>query len=215
MNKILTMLRSMFTMKKTLCAILIVSISAIGIYWYTTPTAIVKTSAVDLSRSIGSADAPIVMEEFSSLTCPHCAIFHKATYPDLIEKYVNTGKVRVEFNSMPLDNLALAGNLLALSLPKENYYQFISHAFFYQEALFKTPKETLIEWSLRAGISKKDFMAVISDEDTAKAVRRKAAFYQKKYNITGTPAVVINGVVLDKAEKESVFKAIDKALENL
>ena len=223
MNKILTTLMSMFTMKstmkKTLSAVLFVSISAVGIYWYTSAPATLNTSAntsvIELSRSMGSADAPIVLEEFSSLTCPHCATFHKSVYPDLIKKYVETGKVRIEFKSFPLDNLALAANLLALSLPKENFFQFINHALFYQDALFKAPKETLLEWSRRVGISQKDFEAIISDKDSANAVQKNIILYQKKYNIKGTPTVVINGVVVDKVEKETVFKAIEKALENL
>ena len=221
MNKDLTMLRSIFTIKRTLYAVLFILISAMGVYYYSTPpgtgagTGTAGAYVIETNRSMGSADAPIVLEEFSSFTCAHCAYFHRTAYPDLIKKYVETGKVRIVFNSFPLDNIALAASLLALSLPKENFFHFIGHVFFYQDELFKTPKASLVEWAGRADISEEGFYAIISDTDSANAIQRSAAFYQKKYNIKGTPTIILNGVMVDPVDKETLFKAIDKALEKL
>src|SRR5678816_3379385 len=43
---------------------------------------------------LGKADAPVTIIEYASMTCPHCANFHKTTYPALKSKYIETGKVR-------------------------------------------------------------------------------------------------------------------------
>ena len=43
---------------------------------------------------LGSADAPVTIVEYASLTCPHCAHFHETTYPEMKKKYIDTGKVR-------------------------------------------------------------------------------------------------------------------------
>src|SRR3954466_9121276 len=61
----------------------------------------------------GKADAPVTIIEYASMTCPHCANFHKTTYPALKTKYIDTGKVRFIFREFPLDELAVAGSMLA------------------------------------------------------------------------------------------------------
>ena len=61
----------------------------------------------------GKADAPVTIIEYASMTCPHCAAFHKSTYPALKTKYIDTGKVRFIFREFPLDELAVAASMLA------------------------------------------------------------------------------------------------------
>src|SRR5262245_32525740 len=62
---------------------------------------------------LGKADAPVTVIEYASMTCPHCANFHRSTYPALKEKYIDTGKVRFIFREFPLDDLAAAASMLA------------------------------------------------------------------------------------------------------
>ncbi len=62
---------------------------------------------------LGAEDAPIVVVEYASMTCPHCRNFHENVYDDFIAKYVDTGLVRFTIREFPLDILAAAGFLLA------------------------------------------------------------------------------------------------------
>ena len=57
--------------------------------------------------SIGSADAKVTVKVFSSLTCPHCATFHKSVFNDLKKDYIDKGLVRFEHHAFPLDLAAL------------------------------------------------------------------------------------------------------------
>ena len=66
-------------------------------------------------ESLGSANAPVTIIEYASMTCPHCAHFHETTFPELKKKYIDTGKVRFIFREFPLDQLAAAGAMLVIS----------------------------------------------------------------------------------------------------
>ena len=48
-------------------------------------------------RFIGNENAPITIIEYASMTCSHCADFHAGVYPELKEKYVDTGIVKYIF----------------------------------------------------------------------------------------------------------------------
>jgi protein-disulfide isomerase len=56
----------------------------------------------DRAKVIGSANAPIVIEIYSSFDCPHCKILHEEVLPKLMRDYVGPGKVAVISREFPL-----------------------------------------------------------------------------------------------------------------
>jgi len=56
-----------------------------------------REGIVSEAKSLGRADAPVVLTEFSDFQCPFCARFARDTEPQIIEQYVKTGKVRFEY----------------------------------------------------------------------------------------------------------------------
>ena len=57
--------------------------------------------------SEGQQNAKITIIAYESLTCSHCADFHKNVYPELKKEFIDTGLVRIEFRHFPLDLAAL------------------------------------------------------------------------------------------------------------
>ena len=51
----------------------------------------------------GSPDAKIVILAFESLTCSHCANFHRDIYPKLKKNFIDKGFVKLEYRNFPLD----------------------------------------------------------------------------------------------------------------
>ena len=51
----------------------------------------------------GNINAKITIIAYESLTCSHCADFHKDVYPQLKKEYIDTGIVKIEFRHFPLD----------------------------------------------------------------------------------------------------------------
>ena len=65
-------------------------------------------NAEEIKRiTAGNKDAKITIIAFESLTCSHCANFHKNIYPKLKEDFIDKGLISIEFKSFPLDIAAL------------------------------------------------------------------------------------------------------------
>ncbi len=146
---------------------------------------------------VGKKDAPITIIEYSSLTCGHCANFHKNILPDLKKKYIDTGKVRYVIREFPLDNLAVAGFMLA-RCKSEKYNEIVEDLFAHQEkwAFVKDPIAQLRARVKKAGFTDESFNACLRDQaliDKIVKVREKAS---KDYQVNSTPTLFVNGRLL-------------------
>ena len=67
-----------------------------------TPQTSASIPDVDPREALGSKTAPIVMEVFSDFQCPACKSLYDATNRNLMDNYVNTGKVYLIHRDFPL-----------------------------------------------------------------------------------------------------------------
>lgn len=165
-------------------------------------------------QSIGKPDAPVVMVEYASATCPHCAEFHKTLLPQLKAEYIETGKVRFIFREFPLDQLALAAFMLARCVPEDKYFATIDLMFRRQETWMKGDREAeLLKITNMAGLDKAGFDACLKREELAKAIVESSRKDAKEFGIKGTPAIFVNGQLIDgHKEMAEVKAALDKAI---
>src|SRR5918998_6856776 len=143
----------------------------------------------------GPADAKVTIIEYASLTCSHCARFHKETFPELKERYIDTGKVRFILREFPLDPLATAGFMLARCDGDAKYYPITDLLFDQQRswAFSDKPVDALQGMMRQAGFSQEKFESCLRDQklyDAVNAVRNRAS---EKLNVTSTPTFFING----------------------
>ena len=61
----------------------------------------------------GNENAKITIIAYESLTCSHCANFHKDVYPQLKKEYIDTGLAKIEFRHFPLDIAAFNASKIA------------------------------------------------------------------------------------------------------
>ena len=151
---------------------------------------------------LGSADAPITVIEYASMTCSHCATFHENTYPRLKENYIDTGKIQFVFREFPLDAYALEASIMARCAGADRYFELVHEIFVRQEdwILARSPKS--IRRSLQnigedMGVTEEMNDICQDNEALQKRIAAKAAEGRTRYEVSGTPALVINGKLFE------------------
>lgn len=146
-------------------------------------------------RAMGDPDAPIVMVEFSSLSCPHCADFHEKTLPRLKEKYIDTGKVRLVMREFPLDRAAMYATLMARCAPEQRYFGLMDLLFRSQDRWLadeKTMLKTLEQTGRLAGVGKQLFDACVHHEELEEAMYKRIRKASTDWRIKSTPTFIFN-----------------------
>jgi protein-disulfide isomerase len=145
-------------------------------------------------RAAGQADAKATVVEYFSLTCPHCAHFHMETWPQVKEKLVANGTVRMVWRDFPLDQLALAAAQVARSLPAERYEGFVSALFASQERWAFTrgadPIGEITKIAALAGMTREQVDAAVADQNLARGILEMRAKGQQEFQISSTPTFV-------------------------
>ena len=149
----------------------------------------------DDDRILGKADAPVTIIEYSSLTCPHCAAFHKDTLPQVKANWIETGRARLVYRHYPLDQLALRAAAIANCIEGDGFFGFLDVMFANQAkwAGSQTPFQVLQQYAALAGLSAEAFQACASDEAVITRILEKQTNGRDTYNIASTPSFVING----------------------
>jgi protein-disulfide isomerase len=162
---------------------------------------------------MGSPTAPVTIIEYASMTCPHCAHFAVETFPQLKEKYIDTGKVKYIMREYPLDNLALAAFMLARCAGPDKYYPLIETLFAEQRKwAVREPLPPLLGIAKQAGFTQDSFDKCIADKDLAGKIQQVRNRGQQKFKVEATPTFYING---ERYAGALAIEDLDKAIAPL
>ena len=163
----------------------------------------------------GNVDAKVSLIVYESLTCGHCADFHKEVYPKLKKDFIDNDLVKIEFRSFPLDLAAL--NASKLSHCKNDGKTDILH-FLYENQKKWVQGETIedINKHLKALVLKNetglDFENCLVDKNIEDHVLNDRINGVKKFNIDSTPTLIINDKKFDNPHN---YKKLKKSIEKL
>jgi len=195
-----------------LFALLLALLAAPG----TAAAAIVSVEEAKTEMTMGKADAPVTIVEFSSLGCPHCARFHSDTLPRIKKDYIDTGKVRLIFQDFPLGTPALAASMIAHCSGPKKFFGFIE-ILFRSQAQWTTsgnPMQALSKVARFGGMSEDDVQACLKYQQLLEHIRKGALVGQESYKINATPSFGGAGADTPGAQRFVVFhNAFDTALK--
>jgi len=176
------------------------------------PAEILKPPALGDMALGADEGAKVVLVEYASATCPHCAAFHKDVWPKLKADYIDTKKIRFIFREFPLNDPALAAFMIARAAPKESYFPLIDVYFDTLETWAQDPATGLLNIAKQAGFTQEKFDQTLKDEKLAKGIMdiRDGGV---KFGVKGTPSFFLNGKILEGEQTYDSMKAeIDKLL---
>jgi protein-disulfide isomerase len=185
---------------------------------------------------MGNPNAPVKLIEYGSRTCPHCGAFATEGLPELKSKYIATGKVSYEFRDFAIHAPDVAAILLGQCNGASTFFPILEQMFadqattlpkletlpqsFTQGMQGKTPTEQAGMWADelgylkfvgQRGVPEAKGRACLADPKAIDALIKHMDEGTKRYNITGTPAFIVNGTT---ATDVYDWKTLEPALKS-
>jgi protein-disulfide isomerase len=161
--------------------------------------------STDGDPSIGPADAPITIVEFSDYQCPYCQAWYQQTFDKLMASY--PGKILFVYRDLPLPGhpeslpAAEAANCAG---EQGAYWKFHNDLFSGQYSLGRAAYE---QYASDLGLDTSAFSTCLDDHRYQAEVKADSAD-AVRLGLNGTPSFVINGQILVGAQPFEQFKAI-------
>ena len=179
-----------------------------------------SVNAENEALSIGNKDAKITVKVFSSLTCPHCANFHKNIYENIKKDYIDQNLVRFEHHSFPLDLPALHAEIIVrCHEDNKKKFQLLGEMYNKQNKWAVGSDINVINKSIKKigielGLENAKMDKCLKDEGAQDQILNERIKAQKKYKIQSTPTIFINEKKYEDDHKYKSFKkVIDKILK--
>jgi len=164
---------------------------------------------------LGRGDAPVTVIEYASMTCPHCAAFHREELPKLKAQFIDTGKARLVFREFPLDGFALRGAMLARCAGPPRFFAVVD-LLFREQAVWTRPADIrqdplseLRKLAQGIGIGAEPFEQCMADRMLEDAVIESRLEAERRFRIEATPGFVVQGRTLGE---EDVLAAVAAAV---
>ena len=163
----------------------------------------------------GNIDAKIKIIVYESLTCSHCADFHKNIYPELKSEFIDTGLVLIEFRNFPLDMAAFNASKIAHC--KNDGNSEILHYLYNNQNEWSRGKDieelnkNLLDF-IKLGNFNINFDECLKNKEIEDHILSDRINGVKKFQINATPTIIINN---KKFEKSLSFKNLKKYLQKM
>ena len=177
---------------------------------------IITNVSAETNRIVsGQSNAKITIIAYESLTCSHCADFHKNVYPQLKKEYIDTGLAKIEFRHLPLDIAAFNAAKIA-QCSNEQSLEILESLYLNQKEWVRGSTVEDINNNLKKHLKNAgfniDFEKCINNKKIEDFVLNDRIEGSKSFDINATPTIIINN---KKFEKSLNYKNLKKSLEKL
>jgi protein-disulfide isomerase len=144
---------------------------------------------------LGSPNAPVTLAEYIDLQCPACQEFETQAMPKLIQRYVRTGKVKVEARPIAfIGPDSQTGRAAALAAAEQNRFFNFSQLLYFNQGVENTGwlNDAMIK-SAASSIPGLDVPRLLSDRNSSTISDQAKAFdaQSDQDNVTETPTVLV------------------------
>ena len=156
--------------------------------------------------SIGPADAPITIIEFSDYQCPYCQKWESEVFQRLLDEYPS--QVRIVYRDFPLNSIhpqaAPAANAANCAGEQDAYWQFHDKLFSYE---YDLGKEAYLSYAGELKLDMSSFTACLESDRYAAEVAADLS-YAADLGVQSTPTFFINGLYMVGAQSYDTFKKL-------
>ncbi|HTJ63795.1 MAG TPA: thioredoxin domain-containing protein [Alphaproteobacteria bacterium] len=170
-------------------------------------------------HGLGKPDAPVRIDEYYSLDCPHCAAFTAETLPELQKTYIDTGKVYLVFHDFPLHEMALRATMLARCAPPDRFVPMVETLFAVQRGWMLQTEgaslDALKQQAKFAGLTEAQIDACLNDRGLEDAILAARLDAEKTLMITATPTFIFNKNGDDRIAAAATFDTFKTKIDGL
>ena len=164
--------------------------------------------------ALGSAQAPMTLIEYGSLTCDYCINFHREVLPIIQSRHIDTGRVRFIYRDFPTSAAAIRG-AVATRCGGDQYYKMLN-VLFAEVGKWSQSDDidaALTQQAVLLGMNEKRFRTCLNDPRQHLAVTEGQQQAKTEFDVLGTPTFLINGkIVRGKKTIEEMEALIKDAL---
>ena len=164
---------------------------------------------------VGNVDAKISIIAFESMTCSHCADFHKNVFPKLKEEFLDKGIAKIEFRHFPLDLMAFNASKVS-QCRNDGNSDILESLYANQQKWVKGSSIEEANKNLKKFLKNEGFTvdvdSCVNNKEIEDFVLNDRIDGAKNFNVNATPTIIINN---EKFEKPLNYKNLKKALEKL
>ena len=145
--------------------------------------------------TLGPKGAKVVLIEYASLTCPHCAYFHTEVLPSIKKEFIDTGKIRYVYRDFPLDRLALGAAMIARCSGRDTFFGFIETFYEAQSSWSRAakPAEALAKLSRLGGMGPDRFNSCLQNSKIQNDILQQRLQAVNEYGVQTTPTIFVDG----------------------
>lgn len=167
--------------------------------------------------ALGALAAPVVIAEWGDFQCPFCRAFDQDVQPALINDYVASGKVRLEWHDLAkLGAESVLAARAARAAGRQGAFWPFHDALYRDQAPENSGAVTAESLTAKAramGLDVERFVRDFADPDVAAQIERDRA-EATRLGITHVPTFLVNGVLLVGAQPlDTLSQTIEAALK--
>ena len=157
----------------------------------------------------GSVAAPVTLIEFADFRCPFCAQFARTTEPQLIDRYVSPGVLRIEWRDMPIfgEQSMAAARAGRAAAAQGRFWPFVNAV--YQDAPAKGHPDltaaALRGFARQAGVPDLARFTADAAGTSFDSAINGDLHVANRFGISSTPAFSVHGTPVLGAQPTEVF----------